>query len=92
MNPAVMTWLAFRLARWLLWIGFLGCGLHYLMYPESHLDQFGHLNLRTEIAMFGLGIAAVFAGFLELMMRERAGLQRPEFGRLIPARETGASR
>jgi hypothetical protein len=35
--------------------------------------------------MFGLGVAAVFAGMLELMLRERTGLPRPKFGRLIPA-------
>jgi hypothetical protein len=31
--------------------------------------------------MFGLPLAAVFAGFFELMMRERTGLPRPAFGR-----------
>jgi hypothetical protein len=29
---------------------------------------------------------AIFAGFLELMMRERAGFDRPMFGSLIPPR------
>jgi hypothetical protein len=85
MNPALMTWLTLRILRWLLWLGFLAYGLHYLIYPEGHLDQFGHLRLSTEVALFGLGTAAVFAGFLELMMRERAGVPRPTFGRLLPS-------
>ena len=84
MNPAFMIWLGFRVARWLLWLGFLAYGAHYLIYPESHLDRFGHLVLSTELALFGLGTGAVFAGFLELMMRERAGVPRPAFGRLSP--------
>jgi hypothetical protein len=29
-------------------------------------------------------MGAVFAGFLELMMRERAGLPRPTLGRWMP--------
>jgi hypothetical protein len=85
MNSALVTWLVFRVARWLLWLGFFAYGLHYMMYRTSHLDQFGHLILRTELAMFGLGTGAVFAGFLELMMRERAGVSRPTFGRLKPS-------
>ena len=89
MNPALTTWLVFRVARWLLWLGFLAYGLHYNLYPASHLNQFGHLVLSTEFALFGLGTAAVFAGLLELMMRERAGVQRPAFGRLMPPAANG---
>ena len=32
--------------------------------------------------MYSLGVAAVFAGFFELMIRERTGLPRPPFGRI----------
>ena len=31
-----------------------------------------------------LGVGAVFAGFFELIMREKTGLERPKFGQLIP--------
>ena len=85
MNAALVTWLAMRALRWLLWIGFFAYNAHYLLYRPQHINQFGHLLVSTELAMFGLGVAAVFAGFLELMLRERAGIPRPKFGRLIPA-------
>jgi hypothetical protein len=44
--------------------------------------EFGHLTYATEAFIFGLPLAAVLMGFFELMMRERAGLARPTFGRV----------
>jgi len=69
-------WLVMRALRWLLWIAFFGYCLHYLLYSSKHLDHFGHLYLSTEIAMYGLSLAAVFAGLLELMLRDKAGITR----------------
>jgi hypothetical protein len=85
MSTGLVIWLAMRALRWLLWIGFFAYNAHYLLYRSQHIDQFGHLLITTELAMFGLGVAAVFAGMLELMLRERTGLPRPKFGHLIPA-------
>jgi hypothetical protein len=84
MNVALVTWLVFRTLRWLSWIGFFGVALFIQVYRDNLLTQFGHLPLGWDVALFGLSNAAVFMGFLELMMRERAGLPRPTFGRLIP--------
>ena len=84
MNSAIAIWLAFRALRWLFWLGFLGYSLAYISNPVAYLNSFGHLLPSTELAFFGLGLGALFAGFLELMMRERTGLDRPKFGRLIP--------
>jgi hypothetical protein len=75
------AWLFFRCLRWVLWLGFLAYSAEYLANPLHHIDQFGHLLPTTEAMMFGLPLAAVFAGCLELMMRERAGLPRPAIGR-----------
>jgi len=58
----------------------------WLRGPRSHFDNFGQLYHSTEAAMFGFALLAIFAGFFELMMRERAGFDRPTFGRLIPPR------
>jgi hypothetical protein len=88
MNAAVAIWLVLRVSRWLFWIGFFAYSLHFVLNRQVHLNSFGHLLLGTEAALFGFGVMAVFAGFLELMMRERAGLPRPSFGQLIPPTST----
>jgi hypothetical protein len=53
--------------------------LHF--FGAAQYNQFGHLPFATEVTIFGLGTAAVFAGLLEMMMRERAGVARPSYGR-----------
>jgi hypothetical protein len=83
MNSAVATWLLFRAMRWLAWIGFLLYSAHFIAYRSEHVTGLGHLVRTTEVALFGLATAAVFAGFFELMMRERAGLDRPRPLRLM---------
>jgi hypothetical protein len=47
-----------------------------MMNRRHHMDEFGRLYLSTEFWMFFLPLAAVFAGFFELMMRGRAGITR----------------
>jgi hypothetical protein len=80
MSPST-AWLVFRVLR----IGFwLAAVLFYFMFTQSRADYltpFGHLLTRTELWMFGLPLAAIFLGFMELMMRERAGLPPPAIGR-----------
>ncbi len=71
----------FRCLRWLLWIATAAYYTEFFVYRSDHLDSFGHLLTTTEFWMFGLPIAAIFAGFFELMMRERTGLPRPAIGR-----------
>ena len=88
MNAAVAIWLVLRVSRWLCWIAFFAYTVHFVLNRQDHLNSFGHLLLGTEMALFGLGVMAVFAGFLELMMRERAGLARPSFGQLITPSST----
>jgi hypothetical protein len=81
-------WLLLRLVRWLAWIAFFGFSIYFLLDRTPHIDSFGQLRHETEAMMFGPAMLAVFAGFLELMMRERAGIARPSFGQLIPPRKT----
>ena len=87
MNGALAVWAAFRVVRWLAWIGLAIYSVWFLFDPRRHFDAFGQLLHSTEGAMFGFTLAAVFAGLLELMMRERAGLERPNIGQLVPARK-----
>jgi len=75
------AWQVLRIVRWGLWFATVAYYALFAMYRQDHLTQFGHLMTSTELWMFGLPIAAVFAGFFELMVRERAGLSRPAAGR-----------
>lgn len=70
------AWHALRGLRWLLWAAFLGYALLYWLNPSNYHDQFGHLLLSAEVVMYALPVAAVFVGFLEMMMREKAGIVR----------------
>jgi len=83
MNSSVATWLLFRAVRWLAWIGFFLYSAHFIANRSEHIDRFGQLYPSTEAGLFGFAIAAIFAGFFELMMRERAGLDRPKPLRLM---------
>jgi len=74
------VWHGLRGLRWLLWAAFVVFALAYWLDPTKYHNQFGNLLLWVEAVMFGLPVAAVFVGFIEMMMRERAGIirvQRP---------------
>jgi hypothetical protein len=75
-------WVICRILRWALWLATVAYYCYFVSDRESHLDQFGHLLATSEALSFALPMAAVFMGCFELMMRERAGLPRPTFGRL----------
>jgi hypothetical protein len=62
-------------------VGRIAYNIEFMAHRPDHLNQFGHLLRGTEFWMFSLPVAAVFVGFFELMMREKAGLPRPPFGR-----------
>lgn len=82
MNNAVATWLLFRLLRWALWIFFFGYVLYVHANRAAIFTKLNQLPLHVELLLYGSATAAVFVGFLELMMREKAGLDRPEFLRM----------
>jgi len=81
MNRWVAAWLFFRCLRWLLWVAIAAYFTDFIFNRPGHVDSFGRLLKTTEFWMFGLPLAALSAGFIELMMRERAGLPRPAIGR-----------
>lgn len=84
MNGAVALWLFFRALRWASWIVFLAFSVYFAIDQAPHLNSFGHLLPYVEAIMFGTVNLAIFAGFFELAMRERAGIARPKMGELIP--------
>jgi hypothetical protein len=90
-NSAIAVWLAFRALRWACWLGLLIYSVAFVMDRDSHINSFGQLLHTSEAAFFGFGLGALFAGFLELAMRERTGLARPSFGRLIPPPASAAN-
>jgi hypothetical protein len=79
MNVGKATWQLLRVSRWALWLAFLGYCFYVYAFREGQYNQFGHLPISTELTIFGLATAAVFAGLLEMMMRERAGIPRPSY-------------
>jgi hypothetical protein len=91
MNPKIALWLFFRLLRWALWIWLIG----YMFYVHTHratiLTTLNQLPLHVELTLYGLSVAAIFAGFFEMMTREWTGLPRPPFGRMPRAADTTQS-
>jgi hypothetical protein len=81
MSVPVAAWLFFRCLRWLLWIATAAYYTEFYVHRSDYLNSFGHISPATEFWMFALPVAAIFAGFFELMMREKTGLPRPAMGR-----------
>jgi hypothetical protein len=88
MNTKIAVWLFFRAARWLTWLFFLGWSAYFHFDRAPHLTGFGHLQHRTEAMFFGLAGLGVFLGFMELMIRERAGIKRADFRLMPPASDS----
>lgn len=84
MDSRVKAWLLLRGLRWLCWGAFLLVAGLYIVDPSAHLNSFGHLTSGMEMAMFGTSLVAVFVGFIEMWLRERAGLQTPTMTQLVP--------
>ena len=82
-KTAFVAWLVLRATRWLCYIGLLAYAFATTLDRPSYLNDFGLPLHSTEAWFFGLGVGAIFAGFLELMMREKAGVARPDFFRLM---------
>src|SRR5262245_14270751 len=78
-----------RAVRWASLIVFLGWSMYFSWDCAPHFNNLGHLTATAEAMRFIPPLIAGFAAFLELMMRERAGLRRPQFGQLIPTPSTG---
>jgi hypothetical protein len=84
MKPAFVTWMALRFMRWACWIGFLVYAFMTTLDRPAYLNQFGQPLRTTEAWLYGLVFAAAAAGLLELMMREKAGITRPDYFTLMP--------
>jgi hypothetical protein len=72
MHSWVLAYQCARAVKWLLWVGFFGFSLYFVYNRAPYLTQFGHLTLEADIYMFGLPLAAVAVGFMELMLRDYA--------------------
>jgi len=81
MTSPARLWLFFRCLRWALMVAAVVYNIEFILHRSDHLNSFGQLSDATAFWMFGLPLAFIFTGFFELMMRDRAGLPRPAFGR-----------
>jgi hypothetical protein len=90
-RAAFVTWMALRITRWACWIGLLVYAFMITSDRSTYLGPFGQALRSTEAWLFGLVFAAATAGFLELMMREKAGIARPEYFKLTPPEDEAAS-
>jgi hypothetical protein len=85
-SRAFVAWLVLRITRWISWVSFLAYYFAITLTADrsSYLDHFSRPLHSTEAWLFGLPMLAVTLGFLELMMREQAGIARPDYFRLMP--------
>ena len=83
MKAGFVTWFALRVLRWLTWAAFLAYSLRIMLDKASYLDAFSRPLRSTEAWLFGLPVLAIVLGLLELMMRERARIARPDSFRLM---------
>ena len=87
MNKAAFAaWVTLRFTRWLSWMSFLARSLAITIAADrsSYLDPFGRHLYSTEAWLFGLPMLALTLGLFELMMREKAGIARPDYFHLMP--------
>jgi hypothetical protein len=85
-SRAFVAWLVLRITRWISWVSFLAYSFAITLTADrsSYLDHFSRPLHSTEAWLFGLPMLAVTLGFLELMMREQAGIARPNYFHLMP--------
>ena len=88
MDLATKLYAMLRVTRWASWLFYLLYCIYFLSDRKPHLDQFGHLILSTELALYGIPVFAIFVGFFEMMTRERAGFAKPMLGQWMPAKGT----
>ena len=84
MDSKIAAWLAFRALRWLFWIALFAVCIYVRANRATIVTSLNQLPQSVELLIYSLGVGAVFAGFFELIMREKTGLERPKFGQLIP--------
>ena len=77
-------WMALRFARWASFIVLIIYSIMIMLDRPAYLNSFGQPFRSTEAWMFGLWFAFGIAGLLELMVRERAGIARPDYFKLTP--------
>jgi hypothetical protein len=69
---AVLAYRAVYVLTWLLSLAFIAFCAYFIQDRAPHLNQFGHLTLSTELILFGLPLAAMASGLLQLALRDRA--------------------
>ena len=71
MKAWFVAWQAARILRWAFWLAFLAYSVYFVSDRTQHFNSFGQLKHHAEAVLFGLPLAAVVAGFMELLFRAR---------------------
>lgn len=83
-NAAFVTWMTLRLTRWACTAALVVAAFMLISNRSAYLNSFGQPSRVTEAVLFGLVFAFGILGLLELMMREKAGIARPDYFALKP--------
>jgi hypothetical protein len=78
-------WMAIRIFRWLLVLIYAAYLIAFVADRSSYLTWNGHLFHTTEAAMFGIPILFMFFGLVEIIVREKGGIPRPNNFSFRPA-------
>ncbi|MFY9817759.1 MAG: hypothetical protein WAK36_13870 [Pseudolabrys sp.] len=70
-------WMAIRGFRWLLVPIYAAYIIAFLADRPSYLTWNGQVSHTTEAVMYGVPVLFMFLGLMEIMVREKGGIPRP---------------
>ena len=70
-------WMAIRGFRWLLVPIYAAYTIAFLADRPSYLTWNGQVSHTTEAVMYGVPVLFMFLGLMEIMVREKGGIPRP---------------
>ncbi|MBR1123443.1 hypothetical protein JQ628_18105 [Bradyrhizobium lablabi] len=88
MNRAgFLAWMSLRVARWVICVAYFAYVVLVMLDRSSYMDEFSRPLRSTEAWLFGLPLLFIAIGLLELMVRDRAGIARPDYFRFTPPKQ-----
>ena len=81
------AWITVRIVRWLLVPPYIAYIVAFLNNRPPYLKWNGQLAHSTEMVMFGVPILFMVLGLLEMALREKGGIPRPDNFRFKPGQD-----